>query len=184
MSALVDDFNAPMFDSTRWDGSSSGTVGQTGGRGFIPCTSAYPAIGTAGTYDLTNAGAFVKMTTPPEGNGSREAFLQLFANGDDQLQWQRSGSTLTPRYSAAGVWTDGPALTYDAAAHAWWRIRHAAGNVVWETSADGLTWTNRWSVATPFPVTALSAYMICGAWGSESAANAYVDNFNVSPSST
>jgi hypothetical protein len=84
-----------------------------------------------------------------------------------------------PRYAVGGAWTDGPSLSYSDVTHAWWRIRSAGGNIVWETSADGVIWDNRWSVPHPFAVTAMTAEMICGFWGAESPATAFVDNFNV-----
>jgi hypothetical protein len=181
MSLLVDNFNAASFDTTRWDGSSVGVVGQSAGRGFIPCTTAYPTIGTNTTYDLTNAGAFAHFAMPDVGAGSREAFFQLSGAAGNQLQWIRSGDTFRPRYSVGGTWTDGPALTYNAVTHAWWRIHSAAGNLLWDTSPDGVTWQNEWSVPSPFTITAMTVNMICGYWGTETAASMYVDNFNVAP---
>jgi hypothetical protein len=180
MSLLADNFDAASFDTARWDGSSSGVVGQAAGRGSIPCTTAYPTIGTNTTYDLTNAGAFASFTMPAVG-GSREAFFELSGAAGNQLQWARSGDTFAPRYSVGGTWTDGPALTYGAVTHAWWRIHSAGGNVLWDTSPDGITWQNQWSVPNPFTITAMTVNMICGYWNTETAASMYVDNFNIVP---
>jgi hypothetical protein len=118
---------------------------------------------------------------PAVGNGSREAFFMLSGAAGNQLQWARSGDTFAARYSVGGTWTEGPALTYSPTTHAWWRIHSAAGNVMWDTSADGLTWQNQWSVANPFPITAMTVNMICGYWGTETASSMSIDNFNTGP---
>jgi hypothetical protein len=183
MSALVDNFDSSVFNNVTWDGSTTGVVSASGGRGVIPCTSAYPSIGTVSTYDLTNAGAFAQFTPPPVGAGSREMFLQLSADANDQLQWARSGSTFAPHYSVAGVWSQGPSISYSSAT-AWWRIRNANGNVIWETSPDGFAWTAQWTVPSPFSVTNMTVNVICGYWGTETAANSFVDNFNLTPTVT
>ncbi|MDQ6927555.1 MAG: polysaccharide deacetylase family protein [Actinomycetota bacterium] len=180
MSALADNFDSASLNTSLWDGSSVGVVGQSGGQAVVPCNSAYPGIGTNSTYDLTNSGAFAQFTLPPVGNGSREAFFQL-ASGSNTVQWARSGSAFWPRYSVGEIWTEGPALTYDAVADGWWRIHQVGANVLWDTSANGLTWTNVWSVPTPFAVTAMSASVVCGSWGTETAAALNIDNFNVAP---
>jgi hypothetical protein len=136
-------------------------------------------MGTNTRYDLANSGAFAQFTPPPTGNGSRELFLILANAAGDQLQWALSGTTFAPRYSLAGVWTEGPATTYSATADPWWRIREASGRVVWETSADGKAWSTQWSVADPITVGAVQVNIVCGFWGTETAATAYVANFNV-----
>ena len=181
MSALADNFDAASLDFARWDGSSVGVVSQSGGRARVPCTTSYPTIGTNTARDLTGTGAFARMIAPPDGNGSREAFLVLSGAAGNKFEWGRSGSGLVPRFSAGGVTTDGPAFTYDALAHAWWRIRSDAGTIVWETSSDGNAWTNRWSVPTPFTITAMTVNLVCGYWGTETAATLEVDSFNVVP---
>lgn len=181
MSTLADAFDGPALDTAVWDGSSNGVVSLSAGHATVPCTSVYPTLGTTTTYDLTSSGAFARFTPPAVGNGSREAFFQLLAPSGDGLQWARSGSAFWPRYSSGGAWTEGPAVTYDAALRAWWRIHHSGGNIAWDTSSDGRTWTNVWTVPAPFAVTAMTPDMVCGRWSDEGAAALDVDDFNVAP---
>ena len=73
-------------------------------------------------------------------------------------------------------------LSYDAARHRYWRIRHSstANAITWETSGDGVTWVVQRSTAPPFPVTALQLRLEAGKWTNENAAapgTAIFDNF-------
>lgn len=181
ISTLADTFDGTLLNGSRWDGATIGVVSQAGGHAVVPCTSAYPALGTTTGYDLTQSAAFAQLTLPPVGNGSREVFFQLQGPPGNTLQWARSGAAFWPRYSTAGVWVDGPPVAYDAVSDAWWRIRQATTTVAWDTSADGRTWTTAWSVPLPFAVTNVSANFVCGYWGLEAAADLWVDNVDVAP---
>lgn len=181
MSALADSFDGPLLNGSLWDGSTVGAVTQSGGHAVVPCTTAYPTLGTNTGYDLTQSAAFAQFTPPPVGNGSREVFFQLQTSAGDALQWARSGSSFWPRFSSGGLWTEGPGVAFSAVADAWWRIAQAGSTVTWAVSADGRTWTTVWSVPTPFAVTSLTAAVVCGYWGTEVASNLVVDNFDLAP---
>jgi hypothetical protein len=73
-------------------------------------------------------------------------------------------------------------LTYDAAAHAWWRIRTSSSNTLWQTSPDGVTWTTRRTLATPTWVTTVTGTIeLAASRSSGTLSNAYFDNVNVTP---
>jgi len=87
--------------------------------------------------------------------------------------------------------TGGPAITqitYDPVAHRWLRLRHSGGVFFYDTSPDGVTWTNRGST-TPSPgadtdfwrtYVQLQASQITTNYGESS----YFDNVNVAPTAT
>jgi hypothetical protein len=181
ISELVDDFSAGVLDTVKWDGSYGG-VDVVSGQGRIPCTTAYPAIATASVYDLTGSSISGKFTPPDTagGGGSREYSLTLAASAGNVVNTFVAGGTLFMRLTTAGVNSDAT-LPYSATDHAWWRISEAAGTLTWETSPDGATWTVRRSVAHSLTLTAVTVTISCGYWGTETAANGFVDNINVAP---
>src|SRR5206468_4627856 len=62
--------------------------------------------------------------------------------------WYCGGGHLKAKYMLNGASFTAVDLTYVPTTHLWWRIREASGTVYWETSPDGVTWTQQASVAT------------------------------------
>ncbi len=64
----------------------------------------------------------------------------------------------------------GSFIRFDANQHRRARIRHvvASNELVWETSPDGASWTERRRVACPFPVTKMRAEIEGGTYQPES----------------
>src|SRR5206468_6555447 len=107
-------------------------------------------------YALTESAVFAKPAGFPNvvTDFSEEAILQVYARAafsTDSLAvlWQCPGGvpTLSFREKLGGV-DSSTTLTFDATAHAYWRIRNTAGVNYWETSPDGATWTVRRSKAS------------------------------------
>lgn len=72
-------------------------------------------------------------------------------------------------------------VTYNATTHRWWRIREFGGTVYWDTSSDGITWTNRKTEATS-GFTLTSGHVEIGAGRSAGTSNlGYFDNLNNAP---
>jgi hypothetical protein len=69
--------------------------------------------------------------------------------------------------------------TYDATAHAWWRLREAAGTAYCETAPDGNTWTVRASAATPAGLD--TADIDLNAGGGSATSEAAFSKFNLPP---
>lgn len=61
------------------------------------------------------------------------------------LTFGNHGSNNDNYYEAAGS----PNVTYSPTTHRWWRIRRGNGNIYWETSADGVTYTIRRQIVQP-----------------------------------
>ncbi|MFF7329667.1 hypothetical protein [Streptomyces sp. NPDC008150] len=153
VSTLIDNFNDNSI-GPNW-GDSYGGVSETGGRARVPCISSYAAYQSGAAWTLTGGSAYVKLVTKPAlstGTTVTTAFVVESATEGKAIQWVYVAAA-TPKLRAQSITSyDDPAsveLTYDATNHAWLRIREASGTVYWDTSADGTTWTNRRTLATP-----------------------------------
>lgn len=76
--------------------------------------------------------------------------------------------------------TTGSSISFDPVQHKHLRFRHdaLADQIVWETSPEGATWTERRRIARPFPVTTLRAEVEGGTYQAETApGEALVDDF-------
>lgn len=156
VATLTDTFGGASLNPV-WDGSY-GAVTVTGGRGRVPCAQIggapqYAAIYStpAQRWHLADSAIFCEAPVVPAANGGGGAVYSHFAVTAAATV---PGSYAGVFYNAvAGVlvlqsttgYSDGAAtyLPYDPAAHRWWRIRHAAGTLYWDTSPDSATWTNR-----------------------------------------
>lgn len=185
---LVDTFDTTVDKAGKWSASSAAVVWDPSGRAKIPNTTSYYGLGTdgAGTFDFTGSSVYAKVDPPPVGAGSlsRETLMHITAGGssNDRLTLLVSGTSISARRTLAGaVNGEGPWFTYNPVAHAWWRIRESAGITYFDTSPDGTTWTNFWSVANGFNVTQVWVSFSSGYWGTEAPSDAFIDNVNTVP---
>jgi len=190
---LCDNFGGSTIDTTRWATGFFGTVDsavtvvETSGQLQITCRSAfasaaYNGLMSANAYDLTGRGAAVQVVQQAApGNSNADTQLHVGTDNTHRFTIVAEGTTIT------FLWYDGSAhslasITYSATTHAWWRIRESGGTTFWDTSADGITWTNRASIANPFAVTAMKPNLAAGTFASiTTPAPAIFDNFNVLP---
>jgi hypothetical protein len=158
MSALIATLRDNFTDnaiSPAWDASALGssTVAETGGQarftlpssaGVGPHTARYTS---RSTYDLTGGSFFVNIDTMVATGVAATAFFQLYLNGSNALQWIQLSNTLYARSLVAGVSTDVYSVTWSAATYKYLRVREAGGNILWDSSTNGTSWTNRAVVA-------------------------------------
>lgn len=186
IQTLVDSFDTSLDKTTKWSGSSAPVVWDTSARVKIPCTTAYSALATpgAGSYDLTGSFVFGQFALPALGTGTRETFFEVIRGGvsNDKLSLYVSGANIAARRTNVGTNTNGSSQTYSPTTHAWWRIRESAGTVFFDYSADGLTWNNLWSTAPGFAIINVWLSINSGYFGTETAADTFIDNINVVPS--
>lgn len=112
---------------------------------------------------------------------SHECYFQMMASGfADGVMFYASQGQLSAYKKVSGTQTQvGSSITLSTTTHKWLRIRESSGTTYWDTAPDGVTWTNRWSVANPITLTALQVAFSCGAWQSEaSGSQMKIDNFN------
>lgn len=152
-NTLVDDFEDGVLDTSLWS-ASYGDPDETGGRARIPCTTGYAGLKSGSAYTLTSASITIRLHAPIPGGATTAAasVLVLTSTGGTD-----GGFIIDPAQNAIGLYlregyADGAAvfLTYSPADHAWLRFREDADDsVYWDTSPDGVDWTNRRTSTTP-----------------------------------
>jgi hypothetical protein len=149
---LADDFEDGTLDTGLWSGSY-GDPDEPGGRARIPCTTGYAGLKSGSVYTLTGSGITIRLH-PPAPNGAVSAVASCLVltstGGTDAGFIVDSAQTAVGLYLREG-YADGAAvfLTYNATDHAWLRFRENAGTLYWDTSPDGVDWTNRRTATTP-----------------------------------
>ena len=184
IETLTDDFATTVDKTVKWPSSDAAVIWDAGGRVRIPCTTSYWQLATNSAfpnYDLTASAISVKPTIPPVGNGGREVYLDLQTSAakTNRLFIAYSGGNLIARKYVGGTNTGQAQVAYDPVAHAYWRIRESAGTTYFDTSPDGVTWTNLYNTPNPFTLTNLYASLNTGYFGTETAADTFFDNVNV-----
>ncbi|MEU5900576.1 hypothetical protein [Streptomyces venezuelae] len=155
ISTLVDSFQDNII-GPEW-GNSYGGVSETGGRARIPCVAgSYAGYQTAKVYTLAGSSVYLQVPVVAAAASATVEAQTVFAITPDPTQGTNLAINIntvagTIRFESNVAYTDGAAvsLTYSAVTHLWLRIRETGGNVLWDTSTDGSSWTNRRTLATP-----------------------------------
>lgn len=177
MQTLQDSFPGSTL-SALW--GSYGTVAVSGGQCGIDCTSSYSGITSNAAYDLTGSYAVCKMT-PYLGGSGYQCYLLLTPDLTNGYAIGYESGDLQGEYIVGGNGTVIGTLTYSATAHAWIRIREAAGTVYFDTAPDGKTWTNRWTSSEPVAITSLYAEPYTGHYVAGTDGTSDFASFNVLP---
>jgi hypothetical protein len=116
-------------------------------------------IGTAGyfstcNYDLRGQRVFVTGAVVPRVGTRTDMYLAVGSQNDTFGINVTSGSTQAYRL-IGNSYTQLASVTYDAAQHKVWQIRESGGQVFYEVSADGMTFTALYSGAPPFNVSSV-----------------------------
>jgi hypothetical protein len=100
-------------------------------------------IRTQATSDARGRVAAVEVVTTTASDTAAITFLRLWqdelhfvgvaAQQGQLMQWSRDGAGLLTAH----------AITFDPVAHRHWAMAEAAGQLVWSTSPDGVSWTER-----------------------------------------
>lgn len=149
---LVDDFEDGVLDTVLWSGSY-GDPDEVGGRARIPCTTGYAGLKSGSVYTLTGSGITIRLHAPAPSGATTAAASCLVLSGTGGTD---AGFIVDSAQTAVGLYlregyADGGAvfLTYSSTDHAWLRFREDAGTLYWDTSPDGVDWTNRRTATTP-----------------------------------
>jgi hypothetical protein len=149
---LRDDFGDGVVDPVLWPQSYGDPV-EAGGRARVPCTPGFAAYRSASAYTLAWSQVALRVWPPAPGGATTAACSILVLSGTGGTD---AGFLIDRAQGALGVYlrvgyTDPGALfpAYDPVAHAWLRLREAAGALHWEASPDGATWTVLRTAAAP-----------------------------------
>jgi len=159
ISTLVDSFSDNVI-GPEW-GNAYGGCSEVGGRARVPCVAGtYAGYQTAKMYTLAGSSVFLQVPLAAAANGAtveaQTVFSVITSTAGTNLLFNINTVAGTLRCESNVDYFDSTAvsITYSATTHAWLRIRETGGNVYWDTSPDGTTWTNRRTIATPAWVTA------------------------------
>ena len=128
--------------------SRYGTLSITGGRARVTCDTGYNAFVSATKYTLQNslvyAQVFPSATSGATSEASTEMFVLSGTAGTDLGFYYNAFSGNLSMLDRTGYFDGGGVdITYNATDHRYWRIVSHAGVIYWDTSPDGITWTER-----------------------------------------
>lgn len=149
-SAIQDDFDDGV-PASQWGlvKPAGSTLSESGG--WLVVT---PGAGQTAEYRSLHAVNLdedrLRVEVPAMVNTATQAGAYLAGEFDAQNQvlFVQQGGTLYSRLILGGVPTQ-QGISYDPAAHRYWQIRETAGALHWETSPDGMAWTQRMKQPTP-----------------------------------
>lgn len=179
LSALVDTFPGPGLDRAyKWKATNCVAVKVTVGAAEIPQTAEYANALTSGLHDATESAAYARVSPALGGNGTYTTTMLLMRDTNNSVELSIAGSSISFAIKTGGTTTRQTIGTYDSVAHAWLRIREAAGVFYGDTSADGITWTTQKSAAHSWQADTVSLRFLAGNYGTESPASSYVRSVN------
>lgn len=162
IATLRDSF-ADNIQADAWSASfvtGSATKAETSGqfRATLPSSTAgthtaYYRTGT--TYDFTGGGFYINIDTMVATGVAAVASFEVSHASGDYVRWIQQSGTLKAQKVLSGVATDLFTVTWSAATHKYLRIRESGGNILFDSSTNGTSWTNRATLALPFTVTDL-----------------------------
>lgn len=177
VATVIDTFDGSSLNAM-WTNGGAATI--SSGAVHLPANgygSTY-AINTnrSGGYDLTNSELVVEIPATPSTTSADGPFLtiELYDGGtpgpaNNYIRWflYLSGtSEWAMAYKNTGAEVGVGTNQALGSGNRWLRIKHDGTNVLWDTSSDGITWTNRGSVAIAtvnVPYTALGVSLRAGA---------------------
>ena len=149
LAAAVEDFerlDLTDVDERRWDYWSDDPGLMTIDHGQL--VFSFPAdaaqvgagFGTKPIYALEHSAATVEIVDLSIDPGANIG-LQLYTREDSRAGLYYQDGTLYAEYRESGHTDVKTLLPYDADAHRIWRVRELDGELLWETSADGVEFT-------------------------------------------
>lgn len=178
---VVDTFDTTVDTTTKWTGTTYG-VSVISGRLRVPCLSSGPQASTAASFDLNSYDVWVQIpTVPAPGTGTKQTQF-IIKSGSNSAAFNITGSTLGIAMALTGQ--SNTSVTYNSTSHQWLRFRLSAGNLLWQSSPDNVTWTTLRTFAAPAWITGgLVAVVLTSSFYGTEATDTYAefDNFCVGP---
>jgi hypothetical protein len=135
-------------------------------------TPAYAGYATDLYYDLTGSHFGAEIAHMVDTSSHAVMQLQILRSGDgasadsEVAGFRQEHGELHMFTRVRGVESD-LAVAYDRAAQRFWRVREQAGQLYFETSADGQAWKTGRRVSTPFDVTLVRLEVSAGVYQAE-----------------
>ena len=107
--------------------------------------------------DFTGVESSLETISVPVKNELGASFDWRFPSTSNRVRWHvysiADVSTITAQRFNSDTPTDVWSTTWNATTYKWWRIRELDGIIYWDTSTDGIVWTNRASYAHSYTIT-------------------------------
>jgi hypothetical protein len=175
-AVFSDKFNDSVRNASRWSlglfsrpssylDPQVQVVEQNGALSVTPIASLtgghYNGYISASTWNLTGGLAAVEVSQKTSGRAAT-----IFSIGIDRNNWlgfRTKGNTLYMDSRVAGI-TSSFTNTYSASRHRFWRFRHnpVTDSILFETSADGVTWVAHRTITRQIALDAVRAELIAG----------------------
>lgn len=182
VSCLRDSFSGTEIDSSLWFCSATGGTCSENGSLILSLDDGPGRVVVVRSNDwwsLADSSAFVEVPEVVAGAAASNMFLIVMSE-DTSLQWWYESGTLFANYQVKGTLTNVATLQYSPIDHRWWGFFEDKGTVSFATSADGEHWTQRGSVADPFPLNSILVQFNANGFGEGPHGRARYNNFNVS----
>jgi hypothetical protein len=144
----------PMSDSVlQWyKGGSSGSASILDPAGTLQLTfsttTSTPSFNTSYYYDLRGGSVAVELVLPADQTTAAATEFGVYRNSSQSVRFRLQSSTLTFEKEINGSHFAVSTIPFDAAQQRYWRLREDAGEIHWETSPDGSTWTSQESIVS------------------------------------
>ena len=159
---LVDDFDGTL---ALWPNSYGDYLLQAGNsRVRVEHTAGYSMLYS--DYVSLVGKAFVANVEHAAPAGAREVYMAAevdFASGN-YVCFSQHGGTLYMRHVRLGV-TSEETVSYDGTSMRWLRLRESSGSFYWDTSPDGVTWTQRYTFTSILNVSSVMLGVGAGDFG-------------------
>ena len=161
-SSFADDFSTGAF-TDKWD-PISGCVDQIGGE----LVAAPPAAALQYCHAWTRAhghlacdSVTVRVPEVTSMDDGAQTLIYVLAEGHPYMTLLLE---LGKFHLRTDTTPDVQLGTYDPARDVWWQLRENAGTVFFDTSPDGVGWTNHGSAADPIPLDDVTVAIGAGTW--------------------
>lgn len=155
----------------------------------VPATVNYPGLVGTAAWNMIGGAAFVTMTPPAVGNGSKQVFLRVYSGSvgsSNYIDWiwqDAGGSFLYVEYNDGSGNNDSlfnVAVTAGAPVRV--RFRESAGTIFWDYDTGSgwvLNVASKTAASMGFDAGNCVPGLFAGYFGTESASNALFSNFDI-----
>lgn len=186
ISTLIDPLDDDSIDATKWSTYTVGTGSIVEANGNLEATVSTAGdeaqISSVNSYDLTGSQATIKIIDAVGASSDFYPGFRIQIDDNNRVRWEVSYGYIKVFVRVAGSETRPWLTEYDADIYRYLKIRELSGTTYFDYSANGLDWTNAYSVANPFNVTSIKA-RITNSSDASATYTAKWKYFNVLPSS-
>lgn len=181
-STITDNFDDNSINTSIWS-ANYGSYAETGQKAQVTYNTSYNGWATSGSYTFDSVLAQIVIPTTGTNNMSFGVGSSSQSAGTE-VSFYYVGSSGNLQAANAVGYTDAGAVsvTYNATTHLWLRIRLVGSNVLWDTSADGVTWNNQRTATKPSWLPASDCYFYYEGNRTSGSSTGTMDNFNLAPS--